>query len=296
MKKGICIAALLLVALAAIAGCKRQTTAPAPTPTFVFTENRQTMMAAFSAPVWAEPEYGAERLGALTKGETVQVLGQCEQTGWYKIQLLTGPAYVSQDALVPEQSRVFALQAANNTEQIITVLVNDTGAELSMHVRENGLWRLALATPAKIGQNGLGKTKEGDRKTPAGQYGFTHAFGCAPDPGTVLPYLQVDSTYYWVDDSKSKYYNQLVTTQTVKKDWRSAERIANSTEAYTYVLAIDYNSACEPGVGSAIFLHCLPTSGAGCIAIDKTMMETVIKTVQPGCVLIIDYEENLMNY
>ena len=58
------------------------------------------------------------------------------------------------------------------------------------------------------------------------------AFGNEPDPGASVPYLQTDSTYYWADDGKSPFCNQLVIARNVKKNWRSAERISSSPKAY----------------------------------------------------------------
>ena len=60
--------------------------------------------------------------------------------------------------------------------------------------------------------------------TPEGVYPLTQAFGVAPDPGTDLPYVQVDASHYWVDDPNSQYYNQFVSTNEVEMDWASAER------------------------------------------------------------------------
>lgn len=124
-----------------------------------------------------------------------------------------------------------------------------------------------------------------------------NVFDIEVNPGTVMKYTQVDDSYYWVDDSNSVYYNQFVSTNAVKKDWKSAEHIVDYKTAYRYVLALDYNVECISGVGSAIFLHCSsakPT--AGCIAVPERNMIEILKNVQEKCVVIIDSEENLSNY
>ncbi len=53
---------------------------------------------------------------------------------------------------------------------------------------------------------------------------------------------------------------------------------------------------CTPGLGSAIFLHCLgpvkPYTG-GCVAIPRNCMETVMQNVREDCVVVIDSLETL---
>lgn len=189
------------------------------------------------------------------------------------------------------------LHVAENTNQIIVVAAEGSSAVVSVHNKnEEGVWSEILSTEANIGKNGIGKTKEGDGKTPRGEYRFTFGFGIKADPGTSLSYMQVDDTYYWVDDSDSQYYNQFVSTKDVSKDWNSAEHILSAQESYHYVLATNYNEECTPGAGSAIFMHCKPTGGAGCIAVSEESMIQIMKIVQPDCVLIIDDITNIYNY
>ncbi len=192
---------------------------------------------------------------------------------------------------------VAELSVAQNTDQILVVAASGSSAAVTLHNRnEDGSWSEILSTDAKIGKNGIGKSREGDGKTPTGLYGFTFAFGIQADPGTALPYTQVDDSYYWVDDSDSAYYNQFVSTNQVECDWDSAEHIAEVGQSYDYVLAINYNAACVPGAGSAIFLHCKPTGGAGCIAVPENDMIRILQNVKPGCALIIDSESGVHAY
>ena len=190
------------------------------------------------------------------------------------------------------------LDVAQSVSQLIIVSVGSgSSATLSMYTKSSGEWTLVISTSASIGYNGIGKTAEGDGKTPTGVYSFTRAFGNNSNPGTSLSYLQVDDTYYWVDDSDSAYYNQLVSTNDVTVDWSSAEHIASYPTAYAYCLALSYNSSCTPGKGSAIFLHC-STGGstAGCIAISQSAMITVLQNVTSDCAIVIDYSSNIANY
>lgn len=200
-----------------------------------------------------------------------------------------------------ESSWIEDLDIAKQTTQIIVVAASGYKATVSMHTKNaEGVWKENLSVKGSIGKNGVGKEREGDKKTPIGVYRFTKAFGICSNPGiSSMPYLQVDNTYHWVDDSKSKYYNQLVSTQDVEKDWTSSERIAKSAPAYNYILALNYNEDCTPGLGSAIFLHCF--SGkyeytTGCISISEENMIRVMQLLQSDCVIIIDKKENILQY
>lgn len=190
------------------------------------------------------------------------------------------------------------LKAANTHNQLIFVSASGTTATIAMVTRDaDGTWSEDLCTSGYVGSAGVGETTEWNHRTPRGQFGFTYAFGILPNPGTKLSYTQVDDTYYWVDDVNSRYYNQFVTTKTTPKAWNSAEHIIEINPAYHYVLSLDYNPNCTPGVGSAIFLHCStnrPTGG--CISVPEDQMITILKNVQPGCQIIIDSANGLKNY
>lgn len=192
----------------------------------------------------------------------------------------------------------FGLKAANTHNQLIFVSASGTTATIAMVTRDaDGTWSEDLCTSGYVGSAGVGETTEWNHRTPRGQFGFTYAFGILPNPGTKLSYTQVDDTYYWVDDVNSRYYNQFVTTKTTPKAWNSAEHIIEINPAYHYVLSLDYNPNCTPGVGSAIFLHCStnrPTGG--CISVPEDQMITILKNVQPGCQIIIDSANGLKNY
>lgn len=208
---------------------------------------------------------------------------------------------VTEEELVEEEvvinSWVADLDVAETANQIIIVAADGSSATVSMHNKaEDGTWTEILNTDGKIGRNGIGKTKEGDGKTPTGVYRFLFGFGNMPDPGCGLNYTQVDDSYYWVDDSDSAYYNQFVSTDGVAKDWDSAEHIASVKSSYNYVLALDYNVDCVPGAGSAIFMHCTPTGGAGCIAVPEEKMVEIMQNVKDGCVVVIDSVEGVKGY
>lgn len=138
-----------------------------------------------------------------------------------------------------------------------------------------------IETSVYIGRNGAtNDKKEGDGKTPLGEF----------ELGITLS-MQRDITQdmYWVDDVKSKYYNQLVDITKVQKDWESAEHLIDYPVEYECLIEIKTNPNNIPGKGSAIFLHCSnnkPT--AGCIAVDRSVMKKIIENVdERTCIEIL---------
>ncbi|MBP5264737.1 MAG: hypothetical protein J6Z33_10250 [Lachnospiraceae bacterium] len=182
------------------------------------------------------------------------------------------------------------------TQLFVVAAVGQTTAYISMHEKDkNGKWKEIMTTPGYIGKKGLGKTKEGDSKTPQGTFHFNAAFGIAADPGCAIPYHKVTKDDYWSGDPREGYaYNQLVSI----KDYpdldvknKNTEHIIDIETEYQYCLNISYNEECVPGVGGAIFLHCFgkikPFTG-GCVAIPEDCMIEVMRHVKPECVVVID--------
>lgn len=192
------------------------------------------------------------------------------------------------------------LEVADLADQLLIVAAGEgSNAVVSFHEKEeDGSWTEIVSTDGYIGKNGLGKSEEGDGKTPIGTYGFSIGFGIEEDPGCSIPYTQVDDTYYWVDDVDSEYYNQFVSTNDVTQDWNSAEHISEVVPEYNYALAIDYNIECTPGLGSGIFLHCTGNTEytAGCVAVPEDVLLQIMKDVNADCIIVIDYESEIENY
>ena len=183
-----------------------------------------------------------------------------------------------------------SLTLSSDESQLILVGAEGTSCTLTMlNKNTDGTWHQLLTTSGNVGLNGIGDVTEWNRKTPVGVYGFCEAFGIYDDPGTKLPYTKVDSTYYWVDDVDSRYYNQFVTTKKTPVSWNSAEHIIDYTDCYQYCLALDFNKECVSGAGSAIFLHAgsgNPT--LGCISVPLGQMKKIMQYVIPGCKIVID--------
>lgn len=192
------------------------------------------------------------------------------------------------------------LPAARDAEQLFIVAgVGQTTAWVSLHEKDaSGQWQQLMTTPGFIGKNGLGKTKEGDARTPVGTFHFNKAFGIAPDPGCAIPYTQVNENTYWSGDVRpGMKYNEMVDIRDFPElDTEDSEHIADYTVHYVYCLNISYNEAGTPGKGSAIFLHCMApmkTYTGGCVAIPQDKMHFVMQMVRPDCVVLIDSLKNI---
>ena len=193
------------------------------------------------------------------------------------------------------------LKAAQDAQQLAIVAgTNGTNARFSFHEKDgDGTWHEVISAPAYIGKKGLGKTREGDAKTPVGVYTFTKAFGVKKDPGCPMGYTQVDSSHYWVGDSNSEMYNQFVSTRDYDDfDKKESEHIIDYQPGYEYCLNISWNYDGTPKKGSAIFLHCYTKNKftGGCVSLPEDKMREVVQRVRPGCVVVIDTRKNLKNY
>ena len=167
----------------------------------------------------------------------------------------------------------------------IKVVCSGTTCKYQVYRIENGVYKAKLGTSGFVGRNGAGKTREGDGKTPLGTFVVGKAYGIADDPGSVIPYTKVTNDMYWCGRSNSPYYNTLINAA---KSGPGDEHLIEYTQAYRYLLDIGYNTACTPGLGSAIFLHCSrnqPT--AGCVSIPEDYMVRTLKMIGKGTKITI---------
>lgn len=191
---------------------------------------------------------------------------------------------------------------ASSTNQIILVIPTNytsTDAMLYFYIKEGKKWNLHTETKAYIGKNGLGKEKEGDKKTPIGVYKFNAYFGIKDNPGTNLPYMKVNKSHYWDEDSNSERYNTLVNIETYDKfNTSESEHLIDYNPGYEYALNIDYNKEQTPKKGAGIFLHCFTRNQytAGCVAIKINELYYIYKEVNKDCYIIINTKENMTQY
>ena len=184
-----------------------------------------------------------------------------------------------------------------NSRQLVVVTTsgwNSINGKMTAYDWKNNQWIPVLKNiPIVTGRSGLawgkglhdpslnkGKLKkEGDGNAPAGIFYLSGLFGYQ-DISSKMTSLKVDDRTFCVDDIKSAYYNQIVKSDTVKKDWNSAETMRMKSDVYKFGIFVDYNiSPATPGKGSCIFMHIWSKSTAptaGCTAMTE---ENILKLI-----------------
>lgn len=172
----------------------------------------------------------------------------------------------------------------SGTSQVILVTVTEDGEQLyCLESMERG-WKVVYGPfECNIGRNGMGKTREGDGKTPEGVFELGSAFGQGGAPeGSNWPWRETSETDVWVEDSNSKYYNQYVDSASVERDWGNFEKLLITK--YRTAIEVKYNSDNIPGLGSAIFLHVWGNANdttGGCTSMEETTIRTLLKWLRP---------------
>ncbi len=258
------------------------------------------------------------QIGTLSKGTSLKRTG-ISDSGWSIIEYNDMIGYVSSKYLSTTKPSttssntsssssnssntgfdISSLKVASSTNKIIIVSVSSTSSSsgsFKYYEKSNGTWETVISTTANLGQYGIGKTREGDRKTPTGTYHFSKLMGIASNPGTLMSYTQITSSMYWC--SGENYYNQLVDESISDHDCDKTndEHLIENSVGYKYLAVINYNSSNVYNKGSAIFLHCKTSSPNtdGCIAISESEMKKMMTYIDSSTVIIIDTESNIRN-
>lgn len=169
------------------------------------------------------------------------------------------------------------------------VFVKYTGgskAKVMMYSKKAGGWECILECQGYVGQKGIDKRKEGDRKTPTGVFNLTEAFGIKANPGTMMPYIDINKHLYWCADKE--HYNQLIDVRETPHKC-NGEHLIDYVPQYNYGMVVDYNSRNVYKKGSAIFLHCKGKNSytLGCIAVSEKNMIKILKNAEPGTKICI---------
>ena len=175
-----------------------------------------------------------------------------------------------------------------NVNELVFVRYNGrNGTTLTLyHKGKDKKWYQQLHCKAYVGQNGINKKKEGDRKTPTGTFSLEQPFGILKNPGSKMKYIKVNKHLYWCGDKK--HYNKMIDVR--KRPHRCrGEHLINYTKQYAYAMNIGYNKKGTYGKGSAIFLHCFGYSNytLGCVAVSKENMKTLLKKCGKGTKICI---------
>ena len=209
-------------------------------------------------------------------GDKAQTQNQTENTDASELDKLGIPA----DATV----LVTLKGDVNGDTGTLTLLTKQQSAD------GKSSWTKLSECAAKYGKAGLGKTKEGDNKTPIGVFKMNTPFGIKDaEAGFPSNYIKVDKECYWNGDSSSSLYNKLVSTKTYT-DFKTSEseHLINYAPYYNYCIDTGYNADSTPYKGSAIFLHCVVgnENTHGCIAIPEDNMKEVLRAYAEGTTYI----------
>jgi len=207
----------------------------------------------------------------------------------------------------PAIPAVFAGDIPSSCRQVVLVLAKSGKAHtgrlwLLERQAATSPWRTVTEPVAvTLGRNGMAwglgdhtapapadfRTKvEGDGCSPVGVFRLPFAFGYAPAAGGLsLPYRPMTSAMRGVDDSSSRYYNQIVDSGAVTPDWMSSETMRRKDERYRWGVYVSHNPRNAPGAGSCIFIHIWPTPGkgtSGCTAMAATDIRRVLWWLDPA--------------
>lgn len=204
-------------------------------------------------------------------------------------------------------------QVPSESEQLILVVSSDweavSGQLQRFERKREGSWQ-PVSQPFDIvlGKKGLGwgrgvfdpavrerylSRKEGDKRAPAGVFTLGTAFGLASEQEASrwltlrMPYLHLAQDIRCIGASDSRYYNQLLHLNAVKKDWandRDNEYMRldaiRDEGAYRWGVFVNHNTLDNPAPftrdkisGSCIFLHIWKGPGigtSGCTAMAKS--------------------------
>ena len=183
---------------------------------------------------------------------------------------------------------LFSIGTATQLVTVVAPRESSSRGTVQLWQKTGECW-LAAGGPwsAWLGGRGVSQDRhEGDRTTPAGVFGFGSVmYGVAPNPGVRYRYRRVVCGDWWVEDSRSPYYNRF---QHVPCGSRppfrvTDEDLSRSPTAYRHFAFIRYNSdPVVPGRGSGIFLHAStgrPT--LGCVSLAVPHLVTVLRWLRP---------------
>ena len=188
----------------------------------------------------------------------------------------------------------YLAQYQNDSEVKQMILVEQSVAEASagslflLAKNEKGEWQEQLQCKALLGKNGIDKVREGDKRTPSGDFGFLMAFGAKEDPGSLVPYTKLTNTMYLCGDKE--YYNQFIDVSKLNhRCGNNSEHLISYIPQYNYALFIDYNKERIFGKGSAIFLHCFGSYPftLGCISVAEENMVKILRMVDANARICI---------
>ncbi|MDO8731479.1 MAG: L,D-transpeptidase family protein [Actinomycetota bacterium] len=209
----------------------------------------------------------------------------------------------------PATAETLVLPVNGASNQVVLVAADSlksTTARLATYERTASGWKqIGRSTSAFLGRHGLvpaDQRRQSTGTTPMGTFALTTAFGRLTNPGSKLPYTQVDRNDAWTYNPKvPSTYNLF---QDVKRSWRSygsyVEHLWQLGPQYDYVVTTSFNESTgqitrsSSGVrrtdqpsntkrGGGIFLHVSkgePT--VGCVSMPRADMRRIVQWLDPA--------------
>ena len=194
-------------------------------------------------------------------------------------------------------------QEMPESKQLLVVTTKNwsvSSGSLQRYERDANSWKkVGKKIDILLGRNGLGWgiglhelpkdakfiKKEGDGKAPAGLFRLNQAFGYAPF-NIDYPYEVYKETDHCVDDVNSKYYNKIVDSTKINRDYKSHEYMKFPKNYYKYGIVVDHNGITDgarskKGAGSCIFIHIKSVPTAGCTVMTESEIKEVLRWLDP---------------
>src|SRR5690242_15222245 len=186
-----------------------------------------------------------------------------------------------------------------NSNQVVFVKANSDSTingTMFLYERKNHRkqWKLKDSFDIVVGKNGLGKDAtssinlnnitpvkhEGDGKSPAGIFPLGPVFSYHKLKHIRMPFVQVDTNFYCVDDVNSNYYNTLIRQDTAQHNFNSFEYMRRKDSLYEYGVWVKYNSnPVHAGNGSCIFIHIWQNEHSGTAGCTATTKENILELI-----------------
>ncbi len=188
------------------------------------------------------------------------------------------------------------LQHSNQVLFVKTISDSSVYGNMFLYERKNNHkpWRLNDSFNIVVGKNGLAKDEtssisfnniiptkhEGDGKSPSGIFSLGPVFSYHNLKNLNMPFVQVDTNFYCVDDTTSSYYNTLIKADTAKHDYNSFEYMRRKDSLYEYGVWVRYNSTnIKAGNGSCIFIHVWHNENSGTAGCTAMIKENILKLI-----------------
>jgi L,D-peptidoglycan transpeptidase YkuD (ErfK/YbiS/YcfS/YnhG family) len=203
------------------------------------------------------------------------------------------PASAAHAPPIPGARRYNGKVGANATQVIVVTARSwrSTVGWLRAYSRTPTGWKLAGTARARLGSGGLvlaSRRVQSTGTTPAGLFAITETFGRHANPGTAMPYTDINDDHWWVEDRRSAYYNQLrlgrlggFARRTT--GYNASEHLARMGSQYEFAAVIDFNRPSPViGRGAGIFLHAYgDRTTAGCVSVPILQMRGFLRWLSP---------------